>query len=647
MLDRGLSMSDSTSNAFQGDPRLQRFRDWMQINGVQSRFCEIRPSSNGENAGFGLFATKDNAQGVLMVTPLLLAITPMTVLQDPELGGHYCKLMEEGEVDDRLLIMLFLVIERARGRFSFWAPYLEILPFKFGTPLSFSEEELSELKGTHLFQATQQQRRALSSSFNEKVKAFADTALSSVESERREVELQDFMWANSVFWTRALNIPCPHSFVFPSQLPIPPALRPLQSVNEPDSQQPAAPKENTPNKVKDELTACPSMADKNDMGCNDASTHRNQIIADLQSISEVSKLGIPEENNRFAVDLDSTTHKKPEESSAADTDDVKIPSSVWVEGLVPGIDFCNHDLKAVALWEVDGPEGSVTGVPNSMYLVTGGLDVVISNGSEIFISYGNKSNEELLYLYGFVLVENPDDYLMIYFPKQALEYSVCSDTKSQLLEQLNLPLRWLVPSSELKRGFCCESNLHMLSETPAESGKPIITGHSWTGHRKSSALAEKVVFPEELLTALRIVSMEEDEVYHVVAMLEEISDPEAGRIPTDADIKAAVWETCGNAGALQLLVDLLTSKMMELEEGTGTEDMDSELLAKDSKARSQTKEQSRLKRTNGNDELQQGYSRLSDNKRSSVVYRMGQKCLTRRFLQEAETALHVCVDHIS
>lgn len=194
MLDRGLSMSDSTSNAFQGDPRLQRFRDWMQINGVQSRFCEIRPSSNGENAGFGLFATKDNAQGVLMVTPLLLAITPMTVLQDPELGGHYCKLMEEGEVDDRLLIMLFLVIERARGRFSFWAPYLEILPFKFGTPLSFSEEELSELKGTHLFQATQQQRRALSSSFNEKVKAFADTALSSVESERREVELQDFMW---------------------------------------------------------------------------------------------------------------------------------------------------------------------------------------------------------------------------------------------------------------------------------------------------------------------------------------------------------------------------------------------------------------------------------------------------------------------
>ena len=29
------------------------------------------------------------------------------------------------------------------------------------------------------------------------------------------------------------------------------------------------------------------------------------------------------------------------------------------------------DHRAVALWEVDGPQGSLTGVPNSMYLITG------------------------------------------------------------------------------------------------------------------------------------------------------------------------------------------------------------------------------------------------------------------------------------
>lgn len=39
--------------------------------------------------------------------------------------------------------------------------------------------------------------------------------------------------------------------------------------------------------------------------------------------------------------------------------------------------LCCADRLAAALWEVDGPEGSVTGVPNSMYLVS------LSNSSEL------------------------------------------------------------------------------------------------------------------------------------------------------------------------------------------------------------------------------------------------------------------------
>lgn len=32
------------------------------------------------------------------------------------------------------------------------------------------------------------------------------------------------------------------------------------------------------------------------------------------------------------------------------------------------------------------------------------------------------------------------------------------------------------------------------------------------------------------------------------------------RQPSDAEVRAAVWETCGDSGALQLLVDLLQAK---------------------------------------------------------------------------------------
>lgn len=54
-----------------------------------------------------------------------------------------------------------------------------------------------------------------------------------------------------------------------------------------------------------------------------------------------------------------------------------LQSTSWQEG---GGGIC-ADLKAVALWEVDGPEGSVTGVPNSMYLVTG---KTLNNSSQFY-----------------------------------------------------------------------------------------------------------------------------------------------------------------------------------------------------------------------------------------------------------------------
>lgn len=37
------------------------------------------------------------------------------------------------------------------------------------------------------------------------------------------------------------------------------------------------------------------------------------------------------------------------------------------------------DHRAVALWEVDGPQGSLTGVPNSMYLITGTQPIFCGN----------------------------------------------------------------------------------------------------------------------------------------------------------------------------------------------------------------------------------------------------------------------------
>lgn len=57
------------------------------------------------------------------MVPLNLAITPMRVLQDPILGPVCSALYEEGEVDDRFLILLFLTFESIRKNSS-WKPYV-------------------------------------------------------------------------------------------------------------------------------------------------------------------------------------------------------------------------------------------------------------------------------------------------------------------------------------------------------------------------------------------------------------------------------------------------------------------------------------------------------------------------------------------
>ena len=63
----------------------------------------------------------DDDDDVLVVVPLELAITPMRVLQEPLLGPECRSMFEQGHVDDRFLIILFLTFERLRP-LSSWKP---------------------------------------------------------------------------------------------------------------------------------------------------------------------------------------------------------------------------------------------------------------------------------------------------------------------------------------------------------------------------------------------------------------------------------------------------------------------------------------------------------------------------------------------
>ncbi|EPS61592.1 hypothetical protein M569_13203, partial [Genlisea aurea] len=344
----------------------------IQINGAELRGCKIKYSSSSK--GFGIFSSNDSPHdGIHMVVPLDLAITPMRVLEDPLVGPECRSMFEEGDVDDRLLIMLFLTVQRLR-KSSSWKPYLDMLPNEFGNPLWFTADELSELKGTSLLRATELQKENLKSLFDDKVKKIVEKLLDiDGVCESNGVRFEDFLWANSVFWSRALTIPFPRSYVI---------RQPRQT-----------------------------------------------------------------EGSSSSTETGDSSSDPPDEEE-----------TIWIEGLVPGIDFCNHDSKALATWEVDAT-GSTTGIPFSMCLVSVGDSFVgeeeEEEEKEICINYGNKGNEELLYLYGFVLEENPDDTLMVKKPITIIHpHPLCHDNLFRIL-QIHYPntcLQCLLLKSSLESG---------------------------------------------------------------------------------------------------------------------------------------------------------------------------------------------------
>lgn len=137
-------------------------------------------------------------------------------------------------------------------------------------------------------------------------------------------------------------------------------------------------------------------------------------------------------------------------------------------------------------------------------------------------------------------------------------------------------MRCLLSKSLLDRGFF--SNKKEANDNSIE-----VPNYSWSGQRKPPSYLNKLIFPEEFLTCLRTIAMREDEIFKVTSLLQEVHhvslvlhhicvfwvtyicssklvESDGERQPSDVEVRAAVWEACGDSGALQMLVDLLSTR---------------------------------------------------------------------------------------
>lgn len=81
-------------------------------------------------------------------------------------------------------------------------------------------------------------------------------------------------------------------------------------------------------------------------------------------------------------------------------------------------------------------------------------------------------------------------------------------------------MRCLLPKSLLDHGFFPSGTANKDGNGKCKAYQ--ICDFSWSGQRRIPSYIDKLVFPEDFLTALRTIAMREDELFKVSSLLEEV-----------------------------------------------------------------------------------------------------------------------------
>ncbi|PNW80530.1 hypothetical protein CHLRE_07g321200v5 [Chlamydomonas reinhardtii] len=639
----------------------RELEDWLKAQGADVSKVQIKPSQAGPGAGLGLFATaavsaqrhgaswwswlwprRGGAAGqreptTLAAFPLAAAITARKACQDPQLGEQFSWMLDRQLLDERTAVMVYLLVERLRGDKSAYAPWIRALPQSFDAPINFAAADLSELRGTTLAKAVEAVSRRMRDTWSRLESPLA--ALCRDLGLRRPT-WDDWVWAYCVWWSRGQSLPVPESGS---------ATKALASL---------------------------SAASNGHGHGNGASGNGNGGGAGLAA-GAVRKVNIE-----------------------------------VVEGLVPGLDFANHrhSPPPQCWWEVVAPErptgkdatgstgsASASATPSSastsassnatMVRLQLHAGTRVRPGEELFISYGDKSNEELLMLYGFAAPGNPHEFLMLYcpIPPQA-EWDDVMHARMELLQSYGLRPQFFLPHPDSVSGpsedGTAGSGAKRGGKKPA-GGKAAADSGSGAGagvqgdaaaEAAAAAAAPPLVLPGDVLDTLEVFVLNFQELAHRSRALQtQTEDRRAARAAGSplaavaqhspvlelaalrsrlprmaaAELKHYLASLGLRMATLTAFIRLLEIKVLELEgaEGTGSLEQDEQLLARlDAQAAASLAEDAPGKLVYPPAPKQQQQHKEREHERTrrlraALVYRMGQKQLARAWLVRAKAEL--------
>lgn len=147
--------------------------------------------------------------------PTSCLLHPDSAKTDCVYGPAFTSLSAEPGVDDRIILTLFLALERERGVASKFAPYINALPAHVPVPLSWSDLELRHLEGTRLEHAVKQHRDAL----RQEIEVWTPLLLEHMRQNKsnsnsagaqalaeRALNAEQISWARSCVWSRAFSL---------------------------------------------------------------------------------------------------------------------------------------------------------------------------------------------------------------------------------------------------------------------------------------------------------------------------------------------------------------------------------------------------------------------------------------------------------
>ncbi|CAG8752467.1 14603_t:CDS:2 [Gigaspora margarita] len=302
---------------------MDEFANWLIENGAT--FPKVKFDKDEDGIG-----------GCYAVQPIhpneIIASLPLKLTISYKLAQEYLPILDP--LGCRAALATFLIHERFLGKLSFYHPYINILPKYIPTPLMYTEQEMSWLKGTNLGYGIKSRKELLKKEFDEILKIVSNDELINALS------WELYLWACNIISSRC----------FPNKL--------------------------------------------------------------------------------------------------IDPDDVEVK-----EALFPLIDSFNHRPRQKITWE--------THERCELRLVAGNY---IETGQQIYNNYGAKSNEELLACYGFCILNNPDDWVII---KVNISLDPQCDEKLDLLSKLELSeLKHFIKSDHIPSNLL--SQLRVLVMNSAE-----------------------------------------------------------------------------------------------------------------------------------------------------------------------------------